>query len=357
MRSADALTTLEELGSSQWGLVTTGQAESYGVSRVDLGRLHNNGMVHRTRRGVYSLPSAGFGPLQDLRAAWLATDPRKTAEARVENVVDVVASHASAAAVHDLGDLVPFTNEFTSTRRRQSTHEDVRFHRAELPDDDHALVDGLPVTSVLRTLEDLASVGTDLDHLADLVRDALSKPEVRPDSLATRLNHLANRYGHNSGRELIDDCLNRAGLPSVATNLASSNALAAAFLSQLPSQTAVLDSIVRQSMGPELTKTINRILDPVIAEQARQLATQTNPALRAMQDQMTERLRESLAPILEAQAQATRPMLEAIQQSTANSLRGLQVGRYWTLDQKHAEDTGSPDEEEDTSAQEEDPQT
>lgn len=356
MRSADALTTLEEVGSSQWGLVTTGQAESHGVSRVTLGRLQNRGSVHRVRRGVYSLPSAGHGPLQDLRAAWLATDSLTTAEDRVEDDVDVVASHTSAAAAHELGDLIPFFHEFTSTRRRESTHDDVRFHRGELPENDRALVDGLPVTSVPRTLEDLAAAGTDLDHFAELVRDALAKPAVSVDALASRLDHLAHRYGHHSGRELVDDCLNRAGLPTVAANLASTNALATAFVNQLPSHTALFDSLVRQGMSPQLTESINRVLGSVVSEQMSQLTAQNNSAVRAMQTQITAMMQKSLAPAFEAQARAAQPILEAAQRSAANSLRGIQVGRDLNPEKKHAEGADSPDSE-DPSAQEEDPQT
>lgn len=296
MRSADALTTLEELGAGQWGLVTTGQAESYGVSRVDLGRLRDNGRVDRLRRGVYALPSSDYGPLQDLRAAWLATNPRATAEERVWKEDDVAVSHVSAASVHELGDLVPSAHEFTSRRRRQSVHQDVRFHRFELLEMDRTLVDGLLVTSVLRTVEDLASSGTDLDHLADVVRDALAKPEVHPSVLARRLDRLASRYGHDTGQALVDDCLDRAGLPAVAANLAGSNALAAAFVDQLSShtRTAFLDSLVRYSITPQLREAFDRTLGTVVSEQMSQFTAQYSPGVQAMQDHVTEVVRKSM---------------------------------------------------------------
>lgn len=303
MQSAEALATLEELGASQWGLVSTGQAETYGVSRVDLGRLRGNGLVHRVRRGVYSLPSAGHGPVQDLRAAWLALDPRMTAEDRVRQGPDTLVSHASAAAVHSLGNLVPSVHDFTATRRRQTTHPDIRFHRRELSAEDHALVGGLPVTSVLRTLEDLASAGTDLDHLADAVRDALAKPDVHPDTLASRLDHLAGHYGHDSGQALVDDCLDRAGLPAVAANLAGSRAFAAAFMSHLssPARSDLFDVMVRQNNSPELTAAINRTVGKVVSEQMRQLTTPHLPAMQEFRDQLAETAQKGLAPVVEAQ--------------------------------------------------------
>lgn len=309
VQSAEALATLEELGASQWGLVTTGQAETYGVSRVDLGRLRGNGLVRRVRRGVYSLPSAGHGPVQDLHAAWLSLDPRTTAEQRVEQEPVTLVSHASAAAVHSLGDLVPSVHEFTSARRRQTTHQDIRFHRRELSVEDHALVDGLPVTSVLRTLEDLASAGIDMDHLAEAVRDALAKPDVHPGALASRLDQRAGHYGHDSGQALVDDCLDRAGLPTVAANLAGSRAFAAAFMSQLSSadRSQLFGVVARQSISAEFKAAINQIVGAIISEQMRQFTAPHLPVTQDFRDQLAVTVQKGLAPMVEAQvARAAR---------------------------------------------------
>lgn len=219
MKASEALTVLEQLGSSQWGLATTGQAEALGVSRVDLGRLCDAGAIQRVRRGVYALASASYGPMQSVQAAWLATAPAVDAETRVMDGDDVIVSHVSAAHVHGLGDLIPVRHEFTSPRRRQTTQTDVRFHRLELPEEDHAVVDGLPTTSILRTVADLASSHVDLDHLASVVRDALSIPGTRRTRLAARLDPVASRYGYDNGLALVDECLNRAGVPDVAADL------------------------------------------------------------------------------------------------------------------------------------------
>lgn len=324
MKAADALATLEELGADQWGLVTAGQAESYGVTRVDLGRLHADEIIHRVRRGVYTLPSAGHGPLQGVRAAWLATSPRVTAAARVQQGDDVVVSHVSAASVHGLGDLIPTVHEFSSSRRRQSTHPDVRFHRREVVDEDRAIVDGLPVTSVLCTVESLASAGTDLDHLADVVRDSLANPEVRPGPLARRLDQVAHLYGHESGDELVADCLNRAGLPPVAANLAaglsSFKAVMDSVAPRLTLDAGYLDSLVRQSITPDLRAAIDRTLSTVFAEQMGDLVGHRGAATRAMHEQLGVSMQRSFAPLWEAQAQAMRPTLDALQASTTKSL-------------------------------------
>lgn len=193
MRAVDALETLELLGSSQHGLVTTGQARSAGVSNVDVKRLVDAGTLTRARRGVYALPSAGVDPLQDLRAAWLAASAAG----------NVVVSGLSAAAVHGLGDLVPSRHEFSSSERRQSAQPDVRFRRAELPSSEVVWVDGLPVTSVSRTVADLARASLDSDHFAGVLSDAVDKRDVDVSTLERAVEKYALRQGVKSGRALL----------------------------------------------------------------------------------------------------------------------------------------------------------
>jgi len=149
---------------------------------MQLSRLAERGTLQRVRHGVYALPSADAGPFQGLRAAWLATGSRPAGQQSL-----AVVSGESAAAVHGLGDLLPSKYEFSSVVRRQTSQADTRFRKRELPAEDVVWVDGLPVTSVARTLQDLAFGGTDLDHLAVVVRDALSMGDAVSVDLARAL--------------------------------------------------------------------------------------------------------------------------------------------------------------------------
>ncbi|WP_058235111.1 type IV toxin-antitoxin system AbiEi family antitoxin domain-containing protein [Devriesea agamarum] len=230
MRSVDVITTLEELGSSQWGLVTTGQAEEYGISRVTMGRLRDDAIISPVRRGVWALPSADHGPLQDLKAAWLSTNSKALGGERL-NPCDVVVSFVSAATVHGLGNLIPQQHEFTAPKRRQTIQSDLRFHRADVTGD-VVIVHGLPVTSIPRTVADLAATSIDFDHLGTIISDALAFPDVRPRDLAARLDPYAGRYGYANGALLVEASLEVVGLPAVAMNLSATRALAKAFASQ-----------------------------------------------------------------------------------------------------------------------------
>lgn len=161
MRAVQALAALEHAASTQWGLLTSAQAEAVGVTRMMVRRLVNQGVLRRVRRGVYATPSAEGGPQEPVRAAWLAVAPIAAHADRPGS--DVVVSHASAARLHGLTQLAPLAHEFTSARRRTSAHGDVRFHRRDIPAEDVVRIDGLPTTSVARTLADLGMALADDD--------------------------------------------------------------------------------------------------------------------------------------------------------------------------------------------------
>jgi predicted transcriptional regulator of viral defense system len=204
--SVDVLESLELVGSSQWGLVTTGQAHKAGVSKMQLSRLADRGTVQRVRHGVYALPSADTGPLQGLRAAWLATGSQPAG-----NQPPAVVSGESAAAVHGLGDLLPSKYEFTTGVRRQTTQPDTRYRKRYLSDDDVIRANGLPVTTVARTVRDLATGGTDFDHLAAVVRDALATKDVASTALIRALEPAAERFGLSDGKALLTALLKESG--------------------------------------------------------------------------------------------------------------------------------------------------
>ncbi|MEV0287245.1 MULTISPECIES: type IV toxin-antitoxin system AbiEi family antitoxin domain-containing protein [unclassified Kribbella] len=249
MRAVDVLESLELLGSSQWGLVTTAQASEVGVSKMQLSRLADRGTVQRVRHGVYALPSANTGPLQGVRAAWLATGSQPAG-----NQPLAVVSGESAAAVHGLGDLLPSRYEFTTAVRRQTTQPDTRYRKRDLPDADVSWVNGLPVTTVARTVKDLATVGIDFDHLAVAVRDAVTTTDVTYDALAQALESAAERFRSPDGNALLVAALKTSGyLPD------------ARVLELLAPQ---LQEMLLRTLAPHLEEVVRQ----AFAEQLRQLA-------------------------------------------------------------------------------------
>ena len=177
-------------------MVTTSQANSQDVSRVQIARLAESGHLERLAHGVYR--DAGSSPheFDDIRAAWLSLDPDRVAEDRVrDGAVGIVVSGNTAAALHGVGDLLPTPYVFTSPTRRQSQRPDIRFKRRPLAADQITLVAGIPTTGIERTIADLVQDKEDLSLVGDLVGDALRSGTVQLDFLAALLNPLAARNG------------------------------------------------------------------------------------------------------------------------------------------------------------------
>lgn len=211
MDAVEALEALELLGVDQWGLVTTSQASENGISRLWLQRLSDRGVIQRLRHGVYALPSSRPGALQDVRAAWLNLTASTPFQGSVHGS-DLVVSGASAASVHEIGDLVPPYIEFSTSQARMTKQRDLRLVRRGLPADDIYDLDGLPVTTVERTIYDLSAAATDLDHLTTLVVDAARRPDISIDKLAESLDARAATEGRPSGRAMLQEMLATRGL-------------------------------------------------------------------------------------------------------------------------------------------------
>ncbi|MHA6525486.1 type IV toxin-antitoxin system AbiEi family antitoxin domain-containing protein [Tessaracoccus sp. G1721] len=186
---------LADIAAEQWGLLTSAQARAAGVSAQSLARYANQGLLERLSHGVYRTSGAPPTPLDGLRAAWLTLDPARRRVDRVREQSPAVVSHRSAALVHRLGDLEADEFEFTTPIRKQTRRPSVRLHRAQLQADDWTVVDGLPVTTVTRTIDDLASDRIDGGHLAGVVRDAMTRHMVDDQKLVAVLRRYAHLYG------------------------------------------------------------------------------------------------------------------------------------------------------------------
>lgn len=213
--STQAVAVVSQLAAGQWGLMTTAQAQRVGVSRLQLARLADAGVLERVDHGVYATTAAA-NERQALRAAWLALDPARTAEERLADPITAgVVSHTSAAALHRLGDLLDDTPEITLPERKQ-TRRGTRLHRAVLTDADVTIVDGLPTTTEERTVADLLRDGHDGEHVAQIIGAGTRRGVIDLDDLAVRLESSARRYGQPDGRALVEHLLDLVGLSPTA---------------------------------------------------------------------------------------------------------------------------------------------
>lgn len=214
------------IAAGQWGMFTTAQAAGVGVSRLDVSRLVEAGLVRRVRQGVYVMPGVPSDAFEEVRAEWLATDPARTAGERRSDADPVVVSDETAALIHGIGDLSAGGVHLTASRRLQSRQVWVSVHQRTLTAKEYQWVDGLPVTTPRRTLEDLAGAGRwEHSQLRDLARDAINRGLI-PRSEVTRspvlvraLPELAPPVSHASLRQrLANDARGRGAEPRAAYN-------------------------------------------------------------------------------------------------------------------------------------------
>jgi hypothetical protein len=149
---------------------------------------------------------------RDKRVAWLVLAPASTAEERLADPAATgVVSHTSAAALHRLGDLLDDVPEVTVAQRKQ-TRRPMHVHHLPFASRDSTLVAGLPVTTAERTVADLIRDGHDLDHIARLTGDGLTRGVIDLTDLARQLEPVAHRIGTNDGRAAAARLVEIAGL-------------------------------------------------------------------------------------------------------------------------------------------------
>lgn len=141
-----------ERAAEQHGYVTTRDARDLEIDPTQLRLLAARGRLDRVGRGVYRVPLLPRGEHDDL------------AEAVAWTLRRGVISHESALLLHGVSDVNPSHVHLTVPRDnhpRAAGGELYRLHRRNLPAKDAADVDGIPVTTVERTIRDCLADGTD----------------------------------------------------------------------------------------------------------------------------------------------------------------------------------------------------
>ncbi len=214
MARGTALRILAEFGEGQWGMVTAAQAAGRGVNTTMLTRLVQAGLLEPLTRGVYRLPGHGPDLLDTVKAAWLRLDPQLPAwERKPLGANGGVVSHRSAAAAHRIGDLVAERVEITVPRRRTTRDAHMHLRRGRLAPDEVTRLDGLPVTTVERTVVDLLADHVDGGHIGDVIADANQQGVLDVDKLAAQAEPFAIRYGvrGRDGQALLSSLTELAG--------------------------------------------------------------------------------------------------------------------------------------------------
>lgn len=191
-KRAGSVAALLRLAGRQHGVFTSEQATQLGVTVDQCAGLVRRGTARRVRRGLY----VATGSADD--------HPRRTMLAVVAGPVGTVASHESAAALLGIAP-VPLQPHVTIGRRNSLRLDGVVAHRSVVPPHHRARVGAVPVTTLARTVVDLAAT-YDLEALGDLLDPLLVDKRLRPSQLLTTLDDIVERPGRH-GTKMLRLCL------------------------------------------------------------------------------------------------------------------------------------------------------
>jgi very-short-patch-repair endonuclease len=180
-RTRDGDRDIADLARSQHGVVGRIQLMELGVGRRAIAARLRSGRLHRIHAGVYAVGHTVLSREGRWMAAVLASGP------------DVALSHWSAAALWGIR-LNSRTRVDVTVPHATRSSAAIRRHVSDVPTDERTVVEGIPVTSVPRTVLDLAAT-----QPAAVVEAMLREVEFRQLWDRLSLADLVDRYPGRRG--------------------------------------------------------------------------------------------------------------------------------------------------------------
>jgi very-short-patch-repair endonuclease len=179
------------LAAKQHGVVTRAQLQSLGLSGRAIDYRLRRGRLHPVHRGVYAVGRPQLSRLGTLFAAVLSCGP------------GAALSHDAAAEVLGIRKRRPGPIDVTIPGGRRK-RPGLRIHRSPLSPDERAERHGVPVTSVVRTLVDLAAMRLTDDRLEAAIGEADRLDLIDPERLREAVARVPARAGAGRLKRLLD---------------------------------------------------------------------------------------------------------------------------------------------------------
>jgi predicted transcriptional regulator of viral defense system len=157
---------LYALAVTRSGWIIAAEANDAGVSRQQLARYAESGVLRRSRYGIYRFRDFPAQPFEDVIEACLWAGPK------------AAASHETALAIYGLGDAMPASIHITVPHRLRKRRSGLIVHVAPREVVDVETRDGVPITSAVRTIRDIAAIST-IQDVASIVREAEERGLLR----------------------------------------------------------------------------------------------------------------------------------------------------------------------------------
>jgi predicted transcriptional regulator of viral defense system len=162
------------LAAAQAGYFTAAQALENGYSYP--------AQAHHVRAGNWIRVDRGIFRLAD----WIPGDHGELARWCLWSRERAVVSHDTALGVHDVGELESPRIHLTVPRGFRMRNDALVLHPSDLPDEDIEERPGFRLTTLVRSLIDVAAAHADSDQLTRAVEEALARGTITRRQLRTR---------------------------------------------------------------------------------------------------------------------------------------------------------------------------
>ena len=162
---------LYNIAENQGGYFTASQARELGFAWDRLSKNVKSGKFTRAAHGVYRLTQFPYSSYEDLFIACLRAGPKS------------VISHESALSVYALSDVLPHEIHIIVPRSSSVRRKGIKQHTNQLEEGEITSREGLPITTVARTLADVSSSGLAEELVIQAIDEALIQGLVTKNDL------------------------------------------------------------------------------------------------------------------------------------------------------------------------------
>ena len=177
---------LFKIAETQHGYFTTYQASKAGYSRKDVSSLTKRNKFVRVFHGIYRITHYPASENEDLMAAVLKCGPQ------------AVISHDTALAVYQLSDVMPGTIHITIPKNRSRRQKGIKYHTSRIAPQETTTFNGLPITTVERSITDVIRNGMDATLIKQAIKQAIKRGMITSSSLMKQ----ASQYGEKTRDEV-----------------------------------------------------------------------------------------------------------------------------------------------------------
>jgi predicted transcriptional regulator of viral defense system len=192
------------LAEEQDGLFTSKEARALGIQDSVLVRLKQRGRLERMSRGVYRIAHYPAERLAQYREAILWVQASNGPER-------IALSHETALLLYGISDANPSRVNLTvpvSARLRRAHPKWIAIHRADLAPDDIQQHEGMPVTTVERSIMDVLDTIPRIEIARQAITDALRKgllDQAQASGLRRRINRSSHSESTSSSKVKVNE--------------------------------------------------------------------------------------------------------------------------------------------------------